>query len=173
MQNKDMPVVFTFFNPTSDLSITGSGDGIRAFSDLLRESHASQIDRPLAYRRDSRIEVDSRRARSHASSRIDRTVRYHSDSSPQSSHSIAWDPFPRLPATGTSSSSVRVGTHPEGGMQQPRAAYTTPGAVNIGRSLTVDRPRQQGSSPHVRSHHPSGRSSRSFSEEHGRSTSTF
>jgi hypothetical protein len=172
-QNKDVPVAFTFFNPTTDLPITSSGDGARPFSDVLHESSITRIGQPLAHQRDKGVGANLRRDRLYTSSRIDRATTGRRDSSHRSLHSSARDPFPFTPAAGTTPSSLRVGNHLGGDIRQPQDAHTTLGAPSTGGSLTVDHPRQQGSSSKPSVRHLSRRSSRPIGEGYGPSTGMF
>jgi hypothetical protein len=169
-QNQDVPVAFTFFNPTTDLPITSSGDGARPFSDVLHESSITRIGQPLAHQRDKGVGANLRRD---TSSRIDRATTGRRDSSHRSLHSSARDPFPFTPAAGTTPSSLRVGNHLGGDIRQPQDAHTTLGAPSTGGSLTVDHPRQQGSSSKPSVRHLSRRSSRPIGEGYGPSTGMF
>ena len=167
IQDKSVPVAFTFFNPTTDLPVTASSNGAESFSNLLLESSASRLDQPLAYQRDNRPEVHSRRDRQHTSSRIGQAAMYHWQPSRRKPPSAAWDPFLRPPATDTASSSLRVGAYLGGDIQQPQTGYTPLGVANIGRPLTVDHLGQQEFPPQVSADHLSQWSS------YGRSADMF
>lgn len=146
--------------------MTSSGDGVESFSNLLRGSSASRSDQSLAHQRDNGVGVHPRRDRPHTS----KTATSHRGSSHRRSHSTAWDPFLRPVAAGTTSSSLRVGAHLGGDVQQLRTTNTMLSVSGAGRSLTANHLRPRESLPQVNPHRLP---SRFFGEEYGHSTGVF